>query len=288
MLKSTEILQPEIKMKGHRTLVLFICALLLFIARPTLAETPAPQVDLPQTSESAAAAPAGYDTNATNHNEVACPSPIDPKDPVTNHKGLKDSLSRTFIEGEPYLYKIELIRLRGDIDLLWARFYDLKKDATPEEIKVVVQEAVNKVSYLMNLIPKMSHMAHEVGPRVVLPFTHINSLVADHIDCINSRPVAEGPIKSDGHEQTNAARALDTLLTRLNSSLHDLETFNSPYQNFRALLVSTDEDGVETLNIGNLQQIPTILNSMQRDIEMLLPALELPKTYSRLTEQVQF
>lgn len=226
----------------------------------------------------------------TKIEETVCHSPIDPQDPVTNHSSMQAELQKTYNEGIPKKLREQLVAVRSQVDTLSGKFFSVNSHDS-QTVETMIKATVRMLDQLIQLLPDMQSMAPDIRMKIVLPFTNINSLVADYIDCLNNVAIADTHKKDDlGGIKTmdNPFKDLSPELTELNTSLYDLETFESQYSRYRSDFATIDEDGNEVFKISNLQQIPAVLNAIQLDIEDIMPALELTKNYASLAGRLKY
>ncbi len=204
------------------------------------------------------------------------------------YKKIQEALEADYAQGMPKQLKTDLIRVRQDIDALTVKLYEVDPNNT-QEVNHITQLTVDYLEKMISLLPKANKIAPQVRDRYVVPFTNISSIKAEHQECLMKQAVAEvrdKDVASESDEPSiNIYRKLTSELERLNSSLYTLQTTDvDQFVSYRSRLLSQLEDFNETRKNGATitGEIPPILHNVHREIEKLLPGLELSKDYLTL------
>ena len=214
--------------------------------------------------------------------ETHCETSPVHKDIENRYNQIRKELEQGFNQGLPKKLKEDLTDVSRDIDKLSSQTFDMDS-SNPQEINLLTQKTVDQLEKMIGLLPKASKLAPRMRQQYVMPFTNMNSIRAEHQNCLMELAIQESqnqktPIKNSG----NIYKKLTSELNQLNQELYKLETTDvERFIGYRSQLLSYLEkyntDGVSTVSPS--EKIPEILNSVQTEIEKILPSLQLSKTY---------
>ena len=199
---------------------------------------------------------------------------------------IQKNLESDYKEGMPKQLKTDLIRVREDIDGLTTKLFDVN-NKNPQEVNHIVQLTVDYLEKMISLLPKANRIAPMVRDRYVVPFTNMNSIRAEHQECL-MRAAIEDVQKKDvasgesTESSANIYRKLTHELEKLNESLYTLQTTDvQRFITYRARLLNQLESYNKDPKEGGriTAKIPKVLNSVHNEIERLIPGLELSKNY---------
>ncbi|MEM7646977.1 MAG: hypothetical protein AAF203_08715, partial [Pseudomonadota bacterium] len=137
--------------------------------------------------------------------------------------------------------------------------------------------------------------APQVRDQYVVPFTNMNSLKADQQDCAMKLAVQQvkdeetSEKAQESEKSLNIYKSLTQELSRMNDNLYVLQTSDTQkYIALRANLLGQLEQynkkGGQT-SFAFERELPKVLNSVQTEIEDLLPGLSLSKKYHAFAKQ---
>ena len=219
----------------------------------------------------------------------ACEITLVNQDIEKRYQAIQKKLEQDFNNGLPKKLRTDLVGLRKDIDALTLQSFDLDSDNS-QEMNLITQKTIDHLEKMISLLPQASGLAPKVRTQYVVPFTNINSLKADHQDCLMKIAIADAKSQINEKEtesSENIYKKLTSELNQLNKNLYRLET--TDVQKFIGLRAQLLLD-LESYNKSQdqqtqlAQQLPQILNSVQSEIERLLPGLQLSKKYYSIVE----
>ena len=188
------------------------------------------------------------------------------------------------VSAKVYQKKIKeaLIQVSEKIDKISLQTFDINPD-NHQKINVLTQQTIDQLEKMIGLLPKASKLVPKMRKQYVMPFTNLNSIKAEHQNCLMEKAVKESQnqdIKVD--HSGNIYKQLTSELNQLNQELYKLETTDvERFIGYRSELLSHLEkyNTNGTSSTFPSEKIPEILNSVQTEIEKILPSLELSKTY---------
>ncbi len=207
------------------------------------------------------------------------------QDIESRYKKIQEALEADFAQGMPKQLKTDLVRVREDIDSLTVKLYDVDTEDS-QEVNHIAQLTIDYLEKMISLLPKATRIAPQVRDRYVVPFTNISSIRAEHQDCLMKAAVdqvkdQEAPADT-GEAAINIYQKLTQEMERLNTNLYTLQTTDvQRFVNYRAYLLrnleayNKDQKPAQAVTA----ELPLVLNNVQREIEKLLPGLELSKEY---------
>lgn len=222
-------------------------------------------------------------SQTVNPQMAACQAILVNEDIESRYKKIQDALEADYAQGMPKQLKTDLVRVRDDIDGLSVKLFEVDTNNS-QEVNHIVQLTIDYLEKMISLVPKANRIAPQVRDRYVIPFTNISSVKADHQDCLMKAAVEDVKAKGPATDEPsiNIYKQLTSELERLNSNLYVLQTTDvQRYVGYRSQLMR----GLEKYNKTNKNasaltgEIPVILNNVHREIEKLIPGLELSKDY---------
>jgi hypothetical protein len=214
---------------------------------------------------------------------AACQDILVNEDIESRYKKIQDALEADYAQGMPKQLKTDLVRVREDIDGLSVKLFEVDTKDN-QEVNHIVQLTIDYLEKMISLLPKANRIAPKVRDRYVIPFTNISSVKAEHQECLMKAAI-EGVKEKElasNEPSINIYKQLTTELERLNSNLYVLQTSDvQRFISYRSRLLR----GLEAYNKTNengsslTAEIPQILNNVHREIEKLIPGLELSKDY---------
>lgn len=207
------------------------------------------------------------------------------------YQKIQKSLESDYKEGLPKQLKIDLMRVREDIDGLTSKLFDVN-NRDPQEVNHIVQLTIDYLEKMISLLPKAHRLAPVVRDRYVVPFTNMNSIRAEHQECLMQAAIEdlqnkEPASKPEPESSHNIYRKLTRELERLNESLYTLQTTDvQRFISYRADLLKQLENYNRNQSAGDriTAKIPQVLNTVHNEIERLLPGLELSKNYYSIVD----
>jgi hypothetical protein len=219
-----------------------------------------------------------------------CELEITNNDIEKRYQNIQKKLEEDYNLGIPKQLKDNLINMRKQIDQLMLESFDLQANNS-QEINSITHKIISKLEEMISILPKASQWAPKIRSQYVIPFTNINSIKAEHQDCL-MRLAVKDIIDTDVNVKENETseniyQKLTSELNQLNNNLYSLETTDiEKYIGLRNQLLIDLESYNKTSTPNQLvsKNIPSVLNSIQAEIERLLPSLELSKTYLSLVD----
>lgn len=214
-----------------------------------------------------------------------CQTSLVNQDIESRYKKIQDALEADYAQGLPKQLKTDLIRVRQDIDGLIGKLFDVD-NSNSQEVNHIAQLTIDYLEKMISLVPKAHRIAPVLRDRYVVPFTNISSIKAEHQDCLMKAAVEE--VKADktlvasNESSINIYKKLTTELERLNNNLYKLQTSDvQRFISYRAKILEKLEDYNKNQGsaVAITNDIPQILNNVHREIETLIPGLELSKEY---------
>ncbi len=207
------------------------------------------------------------------------------QDIETRYKKIQAALEADYAEGMPKQLKTDLIRVREDIDTLTLKLYDVDTNNS-QEVNHIAQLTIDYLDKMISLLPKATKIAPKVRDRYVVPFTNISSIRAEHQECLMEAAVdqVKNQATPEGSDEgaINIYKKLTQEMERLNSNLYTLQTTDvQRFINYRSRMLKQ----LEAYNKNKAEafvvtkDIPQVLNNVHREIEKLIPGLELSKEY---------
>lgn len=206
------------------------------------------------------------------------------QDIENRYKKIQDALEADYAQGMPKQIKTDLIRVRKDIDGLIVKLFEVDTNNN-QEVNHIAQLAIDYLEKMISLVPKANRIAPRVRDQFVIPFTNISSIKADYQECLMKAAVEEArskPLAANDEPSINVYRKLTTELERLNNNLYTLQTTDvQKFISLRSKIMRRLERYNKTNEnaIAVTGDLPQILNGVHRDIETLIPGLELSKDY---------
>ncbi len=211
-----------------------------------------------------------------------CESVLINADMENRYDKIRKNLEQGFNQGLSKKLKENLIQVSQKLDKLSLQTFDMDTD-NPQEINILTQQTIAQLEKMIGLLPKASKLAPKMRKQYVIPFTNLNSIKAEHQNCLMEIAIKESQNQDVKVENSgNIYKQLTSELNQLNQELYKLETTNvERFIGYRSQLLSYLEkyntDG--TSSVSPSEKIPEILNSVQAEIEKILPSLQLSKTY---------
>lgn len=224
---------------------------------------------------------------ATDHgqNEVeVCRSHLVNQDLEDRYENIQEKLEKDFNQGLPKQLRSDLIEVRKQVDALSVKAFDLNDDSS-QEINQITQQTIDSLERIIGLLPKASALAPQVREQYVVPFTNISSIRAERQDCLMKVAIADAKAEIEDKKEVssgNIYKKLTSELNELNQNLYKLETTDvQKFIGLRTTLLNRLEqyNKKPKQNSKLSQNIPEVLNSLQSEIEKVLPGLELSKKY---------
>ncbi len=213
-----------------------------------------------------------------------CHSLLVSQDIEKRYKKVQSALEADYAEGMPKQLRTDLVRVRKDIDSLSVKLFEVNS-SNSQEVNHIVQLTIDYLDKMISLLPKANKVAPKVRDQYVVPFTNISSIKAEHQDCMMQAAIEgvknDEPVKSNG-ASINIYKKLTSELERLNENLYVLQTTDvQRFVSYRAKLLKKleryNQDKEQAVALTS--EIPSILNNVHREIETLLPGLELSTEY---------
>ncbi len=245
--------------------------------------------DLPpvEVIEEVEAIPEQTEPQQTAYVDEQCQAIIVNQDIEDRYKKIQSALEADYAQGMPKQIKTDLIRVRDDIDSLTVKLFEVDS-SNSQEVNHIAQLTIDYLDKMISLLPKANQIAPKVRDRYVVPFTNINSLRAEYQECMMEAAVAQVKDQdtasvSDAEEPSiNIYKKLTKEMERLNNNLYTLQTTDvERYVSYRNQVMKN----LEAYNKGEKQAVavtsdlPQVLNKVHREIETLIPGLELSKEY---------
>lgn len=219
-----------------------------------------------------------------------CEAEIINKDLEDRYEKIRKKLELGFAQGEPQKIKSHFLELRKRLDKLNLEFYDIESNNT-QEINFMAQNILSSLEDLLKLLPQATKVAPQVREEVVVPFTNISSLIADNQECLMKAAVLEAQKEITNSKveisSSNIYKKLTAELRDLNENLYKLETTDiQRFVDLRGQLLKQIENYNNNKSIDQQlsQNFPQMINSMQSEIERVIPGLELSKEYLTLAK----
>ena len=214
--------------------------------------------------------------------ENNCESILINADIENRYKKIKKNMEQSFSQGLPKKIKENLIQISQKIDKLSLQTFDMNPE-NHQEINLLTQQTIDQLEKMIGLLPKASKLAPKMRKQYVMPFTNLNSIKAEHQNCLMEIAVKESQSQNIKVENSgNIYKQLTSELNQLNQELYKLETTDiERFIGYRSQLLSSLEryNTNDTSSASPSEKIPEILNSVQTEIEKIIPSLQLSKTY---------
>ncbi len=221
----------------------------------------------------------------TAYVDEKCQAIIVNQDIEDRYKKIQSALEADYAQGMPKQIKTDLIRVRDDIDSLTVKLFEVDS-SNSQEVNHIAQLTIDYLDKMISLLPKANQIAPKVRDRYVVPFTNINSLRAEYQECMMEAAVAQvkdqDTVSTSEEPSINIYKKLTKEMERLNNNLYTLQTTDvERYVSYRNQIMKN----LEAYNKGDKQAVavtsdlPQVLNKVHREIETLIPGLELSKEY---------
>ena len=211
-----------------------------------------------------------------------CEAVLTNVDMENHYNRIRKNLEQGFNQGLPKKLKEDLIQVSGKLDKLSLQTFDMDPD-NPQEINILTQQIIIQLEKMIGLLPKASKLAPKMRKQYVIPFTNLNSIKAEHQNCLMEIAIKESQNQDIKVENSgNIYKQLTSELNQLNQELYKLETTDiERFIGYRSQLLSYLEkyNTNKVPSPSHSEKIPEILNSVQTEIEKILPSLQLSKTY---------
>ncbi len=217
--------------------------------------------------------------------QTQCETEVVTQDLEERYLGIQKKLEEDYNQGVPKKLKSEFLVLRKKLDDLNLKFFEIDSQNS-QEINFMAQKILTALDDLIVILPKASRLAPTVRDQFVVPFTNINSIIAENQDCLMKLAVAEAQKEMSQNPVENSSgniyKKLTSELKALNENLYKLETTDA--QKFVSLKDELLKD-LEAYNDNKDSQfkisanLPQMINAMQAEIERVIPGLELSKKY---------
>lgn len=237
------------------------------------------------------AANENMETLGTLPSDEQCKTLLVSADLEQRYKKLQNKMKEDLSSGVPHELKNSFIKVREKIDLLAVQLFELEEKDN-QSVNQTVNQVLVQLEQMIGLVPKVNELAPQMRDQYVIPLTNIDSLRADHEHCLMQaaiRKVSEDSSDSGNDLESSFAtyNKLTEELERLNNDLYKLQT--TKVEKF----IGLRDEVLQSLAAYNNGQkgphqlsteIPEILNILHRDIEEIMPGLEVPKVYYSLLQ----
>jgi len=225
-----------------------------------------------------------------NSEDKICRAFLVNKDIEIRYQKIQKDLETDYKEGLPNQLKMNLIGIRRDIDSLTVKLFDVDYNDS-QEINNITKLTIDYLERMIGILPKANKIGPQIRDRYVVPFTNINSIKAEHQDCLMQAAIEDVKNKKAEPDVQGASiniyEKLTAELEHLNKNLYTLQTTDvSRFISYRAKLLADLENYNKSQANGFslTTKIPQVLNTVHTEIERLLPGLELSKKYYSIVQ----